>query len=288
MYTPTPSTPTTIFGRHKLVTLTLLFILAITAGFLTWLMWSNGVELEEALFRSEREIQVLHNALETLRSQATSMRMAADSAELRAADAEVKSKRFNEARKRAELERELVRETAQHYRSESVQARQDAEQARIETNRIRQRREAELDRMQQALNLITATERTPVGMIINLGEDSFLFDFDKSTLRSENKEILSRIAGVLLVSHGFQIYVYGHTDDLGPAVYNNDLSIRRARAVRNYLVSSGVPESVIKTRGFGENSPARKSQSAIARQKNRRVEIGIIDTVIHYTEAIQN
>ena len=127
-----------------------------------------------------------------------------------------------------------------------------------------------------------------MGMVVNLGEDSFLFDFDKDTLRPENREMLSRIAGVLLASHGYRLQVYGHTDDLGPAVYNKDLSMRRARAVGKYLITAGIPEDVVEVEGFGEASPRVRARSTDARQKNRRVEIGVIDTIVNYEREIKN
>ena len=283
-----PRVSPTIFPWGKWARLVLFTIVFVSVGLLAWRMWNRSLELEASLRRTEHERQSLDQKLATLRSHNDSMRKTTDSAEMRAAHAEIKAERLNEARRRIELERELARETAEHYRDKSVQARHDAAQARIETNRIRRQREAELDRMQQALSHIVETERTPMGMVVNLGEDSFLFDFDQSVIRLENREVLSRIAGVLLASHGFRLYVYGHTDNLGSANYNHALSNRRARAVRNYLVRAGVPEAVVETKGFGESSPITKAQSAAARQRNRRVEIGIVDTIIHYTEEIQD
>ena len=78
------------------------------------------------------------------------------------------------------------------------------------------------------------------GVVINLSEDSFLFDFDNAELRPANRELLSRIAGVLLVSYGYKLYVYGHTDDQGAPAYNQRLSERRAYAVRDYLAAAGL------------------------------------------------
>ena len=84
--------------------------------------------------------------------------------------------------------------------------------------------------MQEALAKIVETERTPLGMVMRLGEDSLHFDFDQAAIREGDKELLSRIAGVLLASHGYRIYVYGHTDDQGDPRYNEGLSERRAQA----------------------------------------------------------
>jgi outer membrane protein OmpA-like peptidoglycan-associated protein len=139
-----------------------------------------------------------------------------------------------------------------------------------------------LDRMQEALSRIAPTRRTPLGMVVEIANDSFRFDFDKSTLRAENRELLSRVAGVLLASSGYRLYVYGHTDDIGTDEHNQALSERRAQAVADYLVEAGVPGDIVSTRGYGKSSPRVKAATGDARQQNRRVEIGIVDTIIKY------
>src|SRR2546427_12481476 len=95
-----------------------------------------------------------------------------------------------------------------------------------------QQREQDLDRLQKALGALVETRRTALGLVMTLGENAIQFDFDRATLRAENRELLSRIAGVLLTAKGYSIYVYGHTDDIGSDEYNRDLSTRRARTVR--------------------------------------------------------
>jgi len=136
--------------------------------------------------------------------------------------------------------------------------------------------------MQEALAKVAATRRTADGMIIDLGSDSFKFDFDKATLRPENRELLSRLAGILLASHGYRLHVYGYTDDVGTEEYNQGLSERRAEAVREYLAKSGIPSEIMSSKGFGKSSPRVKATTQQAREKNRRVEIGIVDTVVKY------
>ena len=116
---------------------------------------------------------------------------------------------------------------------------------------------------------------------MNLGEDAIQFDFDKAELRPQHRELLSRIAGVLLTAKGYSIYVYGHTDDVGTESYNLNLSERRARAVRDYLVSAGVSPDIISTRGYGKSSPRVAGTTDEARAKNRRVEVGIIDVSLN-------
>ncbi len=78
--------------------------------------------------------------------------------------------------------------------------------------------------------------------MLNLGEDSIKFDFDKAELKPKERELLSRIAGILLTSSDYTVSVNGHTDDVGTEDYNQKLSERRAEVVHRYLIEAGVPE----------------------------------------------
>lgn len=185
-------------------------------------------------------------------------------------------------RTRAEWERELARELAE--RTERDSARAEAEVARMQEglDNLRAARRRELDRMRDALAAIVETERTPLGMVMRLGEEALRFEFDSPRIRDQDRELLSRIAGVLLSSRGYRLYVDGHTDDQGPAIYNKDLSQRRAAAVRDYFVQAGIPKNVIEARGFGESTPRVEGATPEARRANRRVEIGLVDAIIEY------
>jgi outer membrane protein OmpA-like peptidoglycan-associated protein len=154
--------------------------------------------------------------------------------------------------------------------------------ALAEAERIKKEREDELNRLQEALNQIAETRRTALGLVMNLGSDHMKFDFDKSDLRPENRELLSRIVGILLTSKDYQIYVYGHTDNIGTEEYNMDLSERRAQSVRDYLAEAGINPGIISTEGFGKSQPLVPGTSDEARAKNRRVELGIVNTKIKY------
>lgn len=162
-------------------------------------------------------------------------------------------------------------------------ARVEAKAAKREAEEIRRERDEELNRLQTSLNRIAETRRTALGLVMNLGSDALQFDFNKANLRPENRELLSRIVGILLtLDKGYAVYVYGHTDDVGSDEYNLELSKRRAEAVRDYLVQGGVNPAIISTEGYGKKRPLVPGTSAEARAKNRRVEIGIIHTDVHY------
>jgi len=100
-----------------------------------------------------------------------------------------------------------------------------------------------------------------------------LFDFDKSVVRPDGKraidEALSKIRGVDVE----MVIATGHTDSIGSDKYNQRLSERRANAVKEYLVSKGIPSSKVTTIGKGESQPVATNKTAEGRQKNRRVDI---------------
>ncbi len=100
-----------------------------------------------------------------------------------------------------------------------------------------------------------------------------LFDFDKSVLRPDGRksidDALAKLRGVDLEL----VIATGHTDSIGTDKYNQKLSERRAAAVKDYLVSKGIPASKITTIGKGESQPVATNKTAEGRQKNRRVDI---------------
>ncbi len=103
------------------------------------------------------------------------------------------------------------------------------------------------------------------------------FDFDKSTLKDESIPELDRIVEFLRDNKDIKIQLEGHTDDVGTDDYNDRLSLGRANAVRDYLLSAGISGSRIKTTGFGKKKPLKKDTSEEAKALNRRVEMKIID-----------
>ncbi len=74
------------------------------------------------------------------------------------------------------------------------------------------------------------------------------------------------------------VVAVGHTDTTGPASYNQRLSVRRAEAVKAYLVSNGVPAGRIFTEGKGEMNPIANNDTRAGRAKNRRVEVELVGT----------
>ena len=238
-------------------------------------------------YRVLERLDAIETQVSTLSTQAVEATDASERALARAERAEQAARAAAEGRLLAEADSERAEEDAELARDDARTSRADAEAARAEAERIRREAEAEMNRLEDALGQIAETRRTALGLVMNLGEDSLKFDFDKSELRAGNKELLSRIAGILMTSSDYTVSVNGHTDDVGSVEYNIGLSERRAIAVRNYFVEAGLDDSILTVEGFGKSQPLVQGTSDEARTKNRRVELGIVNTRIKYPSAVR-
>ncbi|TAK67024.1 MAG: OmpA family protein [Betaproteobacteria bacterium] len=117
--------------------------------------------------------------------------------------------------------------------------------------------------------------RTPVTEKVTLGVDTF-FDFDKAVLKPEGKASLDNLLGKLKAVNLEVIIAIGHTDSIGTNAYNKKLSLRRADAVKTYLVSKGIEANRVYTEGKGESQPMASNKTKEGRAKNRRVEIEVV------------
>lgn len=117
-------------------------------------------------------------------------------------------------------------------------------------------------------------EPMEVGRAIRL--NNVFFDVGLAELRSESFADLDRLVQLLRTKSSTVIEISGHTDDVGKDADNLDLSVRRAAAVRTYVISKGIDESRITSRGLGETVPIASNKTLEGRQQNRRVEFTII------------
>ena len=247
-----------------------------------------GVQQLRTLEGRVDELNVRSEEADDRAAAATARALQAEEAAQQAAyEAQLAAQRAREeqqARLDAENARVAAEGDADMARLEAEYAQERADAARAEAERLRAERDAEMQRLQDALGSIADTQRTALGLVMNLGADAVNFDTDEAELKAEDRELLARIAGVLLTSSGFRIQVFGHTDDVGTVEHNQGLSERRARAVRDYLVGAGLAPTIITTKGFGKSKPLVPGTSDAARARNRRVEIGIIDSSVRYTD----
>ena len=111
-------------------------------------------------------------------------------------------------------------------------------------------------------------------------QEAALFGFDKSELTPAGQEALRkyREEARAEMNTATLVKITGHTDSIGAAEYNQQLSLRRAQAVRDYLVKLGGNASIMEVAGMGETQPIADNKTAAGRAQNRRVEVEVVGT----------
>jgi outer membrane protein OmpA-like peptidoglycan-associated protein len=114
-------------------------------------------------------------------------------------------------------------------------------------------------------------------MIFERALQGIQFETGKDIIRKSSYGILDEVYVVMRENPEYSLSIYGHTDNTGDDEMNMALSLKRADAVKKYLVDKGVPESRIKeVKGFGETMPVATNDTAEGRTKNRRVEFKVV------------
>ncbi|OGB26864.1 MAG: flagellar motor protein MotB [Burkholderiales bacterium RIFCSPLOWO2_02_FULL_57_36] len=168
--------------------------------------------------------------------------------------------------------------------NEADQARRNAEQSRLAAQ-VAQGEAAEAERKTQEARARTAqleaqladlaAKKTERGMVITLGD--VLFGTDMARLNPDGMRTAQKLADVLQQNPQLTVLVEGFTDSTGTSAHNQELSERRATAVRNALQEMGVGRDRVAIRGYGEAYPIAANNTAENRQWNRRVEIILSD-----------
>lgn len=161
--------------------------------------------------------------------------------------------------------RQLVQEKEAHSQTQSrAQAAEGA--AAAQAQRAQQ--------LQQELAALAA-KQTDIGMVMTLSD--VLFDVGKATLKPGAQRSLDRLAEFMKKYPERKIRIEGFTDTTGKAETNQELSDKRAEAVRDELAKRGISTERIEAIGYGPAFPVASNSTAAGRQRNRRVEIVISD-----------
>ncbi|MBW2597437.1 MAG: OmpA family protein [Deltaproteobacteria bacterium] len=100
-----------------------------------------------------------------------------------------------------------------------------------------------------------------------------MYGFDSAEIKPEAFPMLDEAVLILKKNPEIKVEIDGHTDNIGPAAYNMNLSERRAKAVMEYFVDKGVEAERLTTKGFGLTMPAVSNDTEEGRTKNRRVTL---------------
>ena len=122
-----------------------------------------------------------------------------------------------------------------------------------------------------------APKPKPVAEKVTFAADVF-FDFDKSVIKPDGKSKLDDLSSKMRGINLEVVIAIGHADSIGPDAYNQKLSVRRAEAVKAYLVSKGTETNRVYTEGKGEKQPVASNKTKEGRAKNRRTKIEVIGT----------
>ena len=243
------------------------------------------------LYRTMQQLTVAEQRVAELSAKSEEAAALARQAAERAAASEAASRAAAEGRQargspdgqRASRRRTRRARTQTPPSEEATSARETAARAQEEAEAIRKRAEAEIGRLEAALGQIAETRRTALGLTMNLGSDHLKFEFDKAELRPEDRELLSRIAGILddgARLHDLRERAHGRRG-LGRL---QPEALRAPRAGGPGLPRGGgaVRRRSSPSQGHGKSLPLVKGSSDAARAKNRRVELGIVNMQIRY------
>jgi outer membrane protein OmpA-like peptidoglycan-associated protein len=166
---------------------------------------------------------------------------------------------------------------AERARAEAAAAQSQTEEARRQAAAAEQAARDAQARMAQfeAVLIELQAKKTERGMVVTIGD--VLFDVNQARLKQQGLNNVSKLAEVLKTNPERTVMVEGFTDSTGSDAHNQELSERRATAVRDALVAQGVDRARIQMRGYGERFPVASNNNASDRQLNRRVEIVLSD-----------
>jgi outer membrane protein OmpA-like peptidoglycan-associated protein/opacity protein-like surface antigen len=195
---------------------------------------------QEALEREKAEAERARAEAEATRQQALASQQAAAAAQSQASAAQQQASQSAAAAAAAQTEAQKAQAQAQEAQAQLKQA------------------QAEVDQVKQ---MVASKEISPI-----------TFKTGSAELEASSNETLDKVADIVKKYPNLKLRVEGHTDSVGDNDYNQQLSQKRADAVRNYLTQAGGNESQITAIGAGEGRPIASNETREGRMQNRRVE----------------
>jgi outer membrane protein OmpA-like peptidoglycan-associated protein len=195
-------------------------------------------------------------------------------AQTRGQQARLERTRLQDERIRAQTELAATQdEIIRLERGNASSLKADLEEQKRKAAAAREEAEKRFSELNSALIQVSKDAR---GTIISMSD--ILFDVGKATLTQDLKTNLAKIAGILTIYKDANVQVEGHTDNVGGEEYNQKLSEKRASNVMEFLINpGGIAASRLSSVGYGFTKPIADNATKEGRQKNRRVDLVIMD-----------
>ncbi len=186
------------------------------------------------------------------------------------AESDARTQREAAAEAAAATERERAAQAAAEQQRATEVAIERAARLAAQEADARARAEARAQLLNR-LNAVLPTRESERGLVSEIG--GVQFATATANLNPPARESLARFSGIVASYPELRFTIEGHTDNVGSDLTNNELSLRRALSVRDYLTSLGVPAASIEVQGYGPYRPIADNTSPDGRARNRRVEI---------------
>ncbi len=218
---------------------------------------------QQALLAQSREQQATE--------QTQQAQLAAQQAQQERAAAEQAKAEAIQAQQQAEAARQAALQQQQALAAQAQTAQAAAQTAEMRARAAEQEKEEMRQRLLAQLNQVLQTQDSARGLIVNMSD--VLFDLNQATLKPGAKVRLAKVAGIIQAYPDLKLQIEGYTDSTGSLEHNQQLSERRAAAVRDFLVAQGVSLNNVSAQGLGPANPVATNNTPQGRQMNRRVDL---------------
>lgn len=229
----------------------------------------EGIEIEKQIATRRAEMQALEQRAAEAETEA---REAADMVAAAREDME----RLRKERERMAEQTAALREETRRLESGMEVLRREKQSLEQTKTRLQDEKSVLSQRLSGALSHVAETKNSARGYVVNLPD--ILFEVNEAVLKPEARQVLAKLAGILLVMPDLRVAIEGHTDSTGGEEYNLELSQHRADAVLGFLSQEGIDASALRAVGHGMARPVADNATAEGRKKNRRVEIVISES----------
>ncbi len=223
----------------------------------------DAVKIDKLAYLAKQQIALAREVTKQKTAEAQLAIAAKDSARLQLAERSSEAERAKVLAAQATLAAQVAQADTAEAKAAAAASLRETEMAQAKAAQL----EAQLADLE--------AQKTERGLIITMGD--VLFGTDMARLTPDGLRTAQKLADVLQQNPQRTVLIEGFTDSTGASAHNQELSARRANAVRGALLEMGVARERVAIRGYGEAYPVAANDSASHRQLNRRVEIVLSD-----------